>query len=58
MKANTSYTIEVIAENVAGVTQKEISFVSGQLMKQIGLRKAEEVKLDEAKLTAWIILIK
>lgn len=55
LKANTSYTVQVIADNAAGAVSKETSFISGQLMAKIGLRKAEAVTLSSAKLTAWVI---
>lgn len=55
LKANTTYTLEVVASNIAGATVKEVSFTSGKALARIGLRQAEEVKLNSAKLTAWFI---
>lgn len=53
LKANTTYTLEVVANNVAGSTVKEVSFTSGKALARIGLKQAEDVKLTTAKLTAW-----
>lgn len=55
LKANTTYTLEVVANNVAGSTVREVSFTSAKALAKIGLRKATEVKLNSAKLTAWFI---
>lgn len=55
LKASTTYILEVVANNIAGSVVKEVFFTSGKPMAKIGLRKAEEVKLTSAKLTAWFV---
>lgn len=55
LKANTTYTLEVVASNIAGATVKEVSFTSGKALARIGLRQAEDVRLTSAKLTAWFV---
>lgn len=55
LKANTTYTLEVVASNIAGSSLKMVNFSTGQVLAKIGLRQAEEVKTTSAKLTAWFI---